>query len=175
MMRKLDLDFSLQHRLVAWPGWALLLIGLALWGEMSFSYIRLHQEMNGLEKVLIKNGIAGKTSQQRGVASFTPEELLQAQETIARIAIPWGALFRAVESVKVQRIALLALEPDPKTGTLQLRGEAGDLPALLTYVARLSQTKPLHEVYLLHHEIGQGGNPQRPVTFTISAHWETMR
>ena len=173
-MRKLDLDFSLQHRRVAWPGWALLLIGLALWGEMSFSYIRLHQEMKGLEKELIRNGLAGKSSKYKGVASYTPEEIPQAQDTIARIAIPWGDLFRAVESVKVQRIALLALEPDPKTGTLQLRGEAGDLPALLTYIARLSQTKSLHEVYLLHHEIGQGGNAQRPVTFTISAHWETI-
>jgi len=172
-MRKLDLDFSVQHRRVAWPGWALLLIGLALWGELSISYISLHREMSGLENMLLKSGMAGKMSQQKGVASYTTEEFAQAQEIISRISIPWGELFKAVESVKVERVALLALEPDPKTGALQLRGEAGDLAGLLTYIARLDRTSELHDVYLLRHEISQGGNPQRPVTFIISARWET--
>lgn len=171
-MHKLDLDFNIQRRHAAWPGWALLLIGLALWGEMGFSFIKLHQEMSGLENILLKDGMAGRTAPRQGSTSYTPEEFVQAQQTITRISIPWGALFKAVESVKLERVALLALEPDPKAGTLLLRGEAGDLPDLLTYIARLEKSGQLHDIYLVRHEIGQGGNSQRPVTFSISAGWE---
>ena len=172
-MRKLDFDFHIRRRRNAWAGWALLLIGLALWGEMGFSYISLQQEMSGLEKRLLKSGLAGKTLQRKGVASYTSAEFAQAQETIARIAIPWNDLFKAVEKVKVERVALLALEPDPKAGTVLLRGEAGDLPALLTYVARLGRTGQLDEVYLLRHEFRRDGDPQRPLAFSISARWGT--
>ena len=172
-MRKLDLDFCTSHRRTMWPGWALLLIGLAMWGEAGYSYITLQQEMGSLENTLLKNGIAGKAVQKKNTFTYTPEELVHAQETIARISIPWGDLFQAVESVQVERVALLALEPDPKTGNLLLRGEAGDLPALLTYVARLSRAKQLEEVYLSRHEINPANNPQRPVMFSIKAHWKT--
>lgn len=170
-MKKLSLDFEVQPRRNTWAGWVLLLIGVALCGEMVFSYIKLQQEMSGLEKNLIKNGLAAKSVQQKGVASYTPIEFTHAQETIAKIAIPWGDLFRAVEAVKVEHVALLALEPDAKTGTLLLRGEAGDLPALLTYIARLRQSKQLYEVYLLRHEIRRDGDPSRPIAFSASARW----
>ena len=170
-MKKLGLDFEVQPRRNTWAGWVLLLIGVALCVEMVFSYIKLQQEMSGLEKNLIKNGLAAKSVQQKGVASYTPIEFTHAQETIAKIAIPWGDLFRAVEAVKVENVALLALEPDAKTGTLLLRGEAGDLPALLTYIARLRQSKQLYEVYLLRHEIRRDGDPSRPIEFSASARW----
>ena len=170
-MKKLSLDFVNQPHRQTWAGWALLLIGLALIGEMGFSYIKLQQEMSDLEKILVKNGLAAKSVQQKGVASYTPVEFTHAQETIAKIAIPWGDLFRAVESVKLERVALLDLEPDAKTGTLLLRGEAGDLSALLTYVARLSRAKQLYEVYLVRHEVRRDGDPSRPIIFSVSARW----
>ena len=170
-MRKLDLDFNVERRRSAWVGWTLLLIGLALCGEMGISYINLQREMSGLEKTLVMNGASGKKSRQSSVASFTPEEIDHAREIISRIAIPWGDLFKAVETVKADRVALLVLEPDPKTEKLQLRGEAADLPALLTYVARLGRTNQLRDVYLLRHEVKQGMNPSYPVAFSINARW----
>ncbi|MDO8412427.1 MAG: hypothetical protein Q7S51_01410 [Gallionellaceae bacterium] len=170
-MRKLYLDFNIQRRRTAWPAWLLLLAGLALWGEMGYSYFQLQQEMNSLESMQLKNGNATKAVAQKSVASYTPAELAHAQEIIARIAIPWNDLFQAVETVKVEHVALLGLEPDAKTGRVLLRGEAGDLPALLTYIARLRQTSKLSEVYLMRHEINPANNPQRPVAFSISAYW----
>ena len=170
-MRKLELDFNVQRRGNKWVGWALLLMGLALLAEIAFSYINLQQEMSDLEKTLVKNSVTGKKTNQSSVASFTPAEVQQASEIIARIAIPWGDLFKAVETVKADRVALLVLEPDPKTEKLQLQGEAADLPALLTYVARLERTEQLHDVYLLRHELKQGMNPSYPVAFTVNALW----
>ena len=59
-MRKLKLDFNIQRRRNEWVGWTLLIIGLALLAEMTFSYISLQREMGNLEKTLVKNGIAAK-------------------------------------------------------------------------------------------------------------------
>ncbi len=173
-MRKLDLDFNIQRRRSAWVGWALLLIGLALWGEMGISALNLQREMGSLEKTLIKSGMAGKPPKRNSVLSFTPAEIDHARKIIASIAIPWDDLFKAVETVKADRVALLALEPDPKTGKLLLRGEAADLSALLTYVARLGRTGQLHDVYLLRHEVTQGMNPAYPVAFSINARWGAL-
>ena len=173
-MRKLGLDFNARRRQNEWVGWALLLIGLALWGEMGVSTFNLQRELASLEKKIIKSGAAEKKSKQHSVLSFTPVEINQAREIIARIAIPWDDLFRAVETIKIDRVALLALEPDPKTGKLQLRGEAADLSALLTYVARLGRSEQLHDVYLLQHEIKPGMNPSYPVAFSINARWGTL-
>ena len=170
-MRKLKLDFNIQRRRNEWVGWTLLIIGLALLAEMTFSYISLQREMGNLEKTLVKNGIAAKKPRPNSVVSFTPEEVDHAREIIGRIAIPWGELFKAVETVKADRVALLVLEPDAKTEKLQLRGEAADLAALLTYVARLERTPQLRDVYLLRHEIKQGMNPAYPVAFSINARW----
>ncbi len=86
--------------------------------------------------------------------------------------MPWNALFNAVETVEVEQVALLALEPDPKTGMVSLSGEARDLPGLLTYVARLGQVKTLHDVYLQRHEIRQD-DPKHTVVFLITARWGT--
>ncbi len=173
-MRKLELDFNIQRRHSAWAGWVLLLVGLVLWGEMGISTIKLQRELGGLEKTLVKNGLAGKKTRQNSVQSFTPAEMDHAHEIIARIAIPWDDLFKAVETVKADRVALIVLEPDPKTGKLLLRGEAADLPALLTYVARLGRTAQLHDVYLLRHEIKPGMNPSFPVAFSINARWGAL-
>lgn len=170
-MRKLDLDFNIQRRRSEWAGWALLLIGLALWGEMGISYVKLQREMSSLEKMVVKSGMAGKKARQNSVDNFTPAEIDHAREIIARIAIPWDDLFKAVETVRADRVALLVLEPDPKTGKLLLRGEAADLPALLTYVARLGRTGQLQDVYLLQHEVKEGMNPSYPVAFSINARW----
>lgn len=170
-MRKLELDFNIQRRRSEWAGWVLLLIGLALWGEMGFSYVKLQREMSSLENTLVKSGIAEKKAKQNSVVSFTQAEIDHAHEIIARIAIPWGDLFKAVETVKTDRVALTVMEPDYKTGKLLLRGEAADLPALLTYVARLGRAGQLRDVYLLRHEVKQGMNPSYPVSFTINARW----
>ena len=112
MMRKLQLDFNIQLRRATWPAWLLLLAGLALWGEMGYSYFTLQQEMNSLETSQLQNG-AVKPVAQKSVASYTPAELAQAQEIVARMTIPWNDLFQAVEKVKVEHVALLGLEPDP--------------------------------------------------------------
>lgn len=169
-MRKLDLDYQRLPRRTTWASWALLLAGCVLCGEMALSYAKLQLEIGRLEHALPAVGTARETPDHAARQDYSPGELAKARETIERIAVPWGDLFKAVETVKTDRVALLALEPDSRAGTLRLSGEARDFPSLLSYLERLGRTGLLYDVYLLRHEI-RGNNSQHAVAFVIAARW----
>lgn len=168
-MRKLDLDYQRLPRR-SWASWALLLAGLALCGEMALSYAKLQQEMGELGKNLPAAGMAREAPDRAARQDYSPAELAKARETIERIAVPWGDLFKAVETVKTDRVALFALEPDSRAGTLRLSGEARDFSSLLTYLERLGRAELLYDVHLLRHEFRQD-SARHAVTFVIVARW----
>lgn len=169
-MRKLDLDYQRMPRRALWAAWVLIFLGSGWCIDMGLSYNRVQQEMHGLENTLRMAGRSLAAVQPEPAPQYAPAEFTKAREIIEKIAVPWESLFKAVETVKSDRIALLALEPDVKAGTLSLSGEARDYPALLTYVARLEQAKPLHDVYLLRHEVA-ADDSSHAVAFTITARW----
>ena len=169
-MRKLDLDYQRLPRRTSWASWALLLAGCALCGEMALSYAKLQLEMGRLEQALPAAGTARETPDHAARQDYSPAELVKARETIDRIAVPWSDLFKAVETVKTDRVALFALEPDSRAGTLRLSGEARDFPSLLSYLERLGRAELLYDVHLLRHEIRQD-SARHAVAFVIVARW----
>ncbi|HZM37281.1 MAG TPA: PilN domain-containing protein, partial [Burkholderiales bacterium] len=78
-------------------------------------------------------------------------------------------LFGALESAASPQVALLAIEPDPRTGTVRISGEGKDYLAALTYVLNLRQSESLGNVELVRHE--HSGAGARPVAFSVSATW----
>lgn len=169
-MRKLELDYQHVTSRVTWASWVLLMAGLLLCIDMGLSYTRLHRKLEGFENIIRTTPGMREVVHKEADKNFSPAELAKARQTIDKIAVPWSALFNAVESVKNDRVTLLALEPDSKEGTLSLTGEARDFPALLTYIAQLGQVNRLHDVYLQHHEIRQD-DPKHAVAFLIVARW----
>jgi hypothetical protein len=104
----------------------------------------------------------------------TPEvrtELQKANVILQQMNVPWGDLFTAVESAQGDDIALLAVQPDPRGGTVLIGGEARSLPAVLAYMERLEQTSRLRDVVLASHEI-RANEPGQPVSFALNAGWE---
>jgi hypothetical protein len=85
--------------------------------------------------------------------------------------MPWKNLFGALESTATDKVALLAVEPDPKAGTVVISGDSKDYLSALNYVMELTQTRTLHNVRLIKHELRQN-DPQRPVSFSILATWK---
>ena len=85
--------------------------------------------------------------------------------------MPWGNLFSALESTPSHGIALLAIEPDAKSGTVVISAEGKDFPAALDYASDLGHAKTLNQVHLIKHEIRQA-DTERPVTFSIFASWK---
>ena len=102
------------------------------------------------------------------------EELALARDTVERLGLPWTKLFAALEAAANDQVALLAIEPDTKNGTVKITGDSKDYLAALGYVLNLSQADALSNVQLVRHEVKQN-DPQRPVAFSISAAWNEVK
>jgi Tfp pilus assembly protein PilN len=166
MMQELQIDFRRYRRSSPWAGRVLLALALAFAADVGVSYQQLRH-------AIAENGARLAQAQGKPVASaqkVAPEELALARETVQRIAMPWSNLFGALEEAASADVALLAIEPDPKAGTVLITGDSKDYLAALTYVLNLSRTEALSKVQLVRHEMKQN-DPQKPVGFAVSASW----
>ena len=175
-MRTLDLDFRRQRPASPWAGWVLLAITLALITDLGISYYGVRKAIAQNEARLAKterpaDGARGAAALSKNIP---PGELAVAHETIQRLSMPWDDLFGALESAATDQVALLAIEPDPKSGMVAISAESKDYAAALSYVLELSRTRTLSQVHLVKHEV-QENDPQRPVAFSVSASWSKAK
>lgn len=170
-MKRLELDFAGRRRPGRWLGMTLLLVA----GVATAKLLQVHSTATGEAGVLEariaqmeRRGGAG----DRAVAlpETTQREIRQANEVIGQIALPWERLFNAVEGAAGNKVALLGITPDPRSGTVEVSGECADLATVFDYVARLDRQASLGHVYLLNHQVN-AQDPLRPVRFTVSASW----
>ncbi len=170
-MRRLELNFQKQpDRPNRMAGWMLLLAGVALLIEWGISYERLQNDRDAMNQEIKTHHIHLDAYENESGYQFTEKDFEDGRQIIKRLSAPWDAVFVGLESVKNSKVAILSIQPDMKTGLLQLEGEAKDYAAVLTLIAQLRVTKPFSEVYLLRHEIKRD-DPQHPVAFALSTHW----
>ena len=172
MMRRLDLDFQQQRNQASGTGILLLVIALLLGGKLFSDYRDTAVELEaGAAKIQRLERLAGRKPVRVGKGDErSGEEIKRANEVIAQLALPWDQLFAAVESAMGKDIALLSIQPDRRKGMVAIGGEAKDVAAMLDYMRRLNEKKPLKQVVLLSHQIQQQ-DPQKPVRFNLSAQW----
>lgn len=166
MMQELQIDFRRQRRASPWAGRVLLALALAFAADVGISYQQLrHALAENSARLAQAKGKLPASAQK-----VPPEELALARETVQRIAMPWDNLFGALEAASSEQVALLAIEPDPRAGTVVISGDSKDYLAALTYVLNLSRAETLSKVQLVRHEMKQN-DPQKPVAFAVSAAW----
>jgi len=169
-MQRLSLDFRRTRPASPWIRWTLLTIAIAFAAELGVSYVGVREAVAQKEARLAKLQRPGSG----GFRNVSPEEVNLARETIQRLAMPWDNLFNALESTPTDKVALLAIEPDAKSGTVVISGEGKDYAAALDYASQLGRAKTLSHVYLVKHEVRQT-DPRQSVTFTISASWRQAK
>lgn len=168
-MKKLHIDFTGRRRRAPWAARILLAAALAVCLDMGLSYrdlrasLALHEAQLGQAKPV-----------QAAARSVPAEELAAVRETVDRLATPWERLFGALESAASDKVALLGIEPDSKSGTVVISGDSKDYLAALSYVLSLGRNEGLERVQLLRHEV-KADDPQAPVSFAVSARWSEAR
>jgi HAMP domain-containing protein len=167
MMAPLHIDFSGARRGSPWLGRALLAIAAVIAVDAGMSYKNIR-----LSIIESETRLARRTPAAAPVAKVTPQEVTAVRESVERLALPWNALFGALESVASDKVALTAIEPDTKKGTVTITGDGKDYLAALSYVSNLSQVDSLERVQLVRHE-HKAGNPAGAVSFSVSAGWST--
>ena len=155
---RLDLDFVARRRASPWVGRVLLAVAATICADMGLQYHDLSKINVSAQKNLARAG--------RPAKAVSAEEVAAARETVQRLSLPWTRLFAAIESAASDKVALTAIEPDPKNGTVKITGDSKDYLAALTYVLNLSQADGLAAVQLVRHE-----QRRDSVAFTVSATW----
>jgi hypothetical protein len=166
-MKRIDLDFVARSR-SPWAGRVLLAVAVAFSADVALSYRQAQRVLEATEALASRS--EARAPQRRASA----DEVAQVRETLARLSLPWDKLFGALESAASERVALLAVEPDSKTGTVTISGDSKDYLAALGYVLELSHSDSLSKVQLVRHEM-KANDPQRPVAFTVTARWNGAR
>jgi hypothetical protein len=169
-MTRLELDFRRTRRAAPWAGWTLLAMALLFIGDLAYTYNAARASLANAEARLAKIGRPVDGARPGMRRSATPEEIAAARETYQRLAMPWNQLFGALESAATERVTLVAVEPDAKTGTVKISGEGKDYPAVLDYVVQLRAAPTLAGAHLVKHELRQDG-PQPSVAFSVAATW----
>lgn len=172
MMPRLNLDFASSGARADPLGFIfLVLAGIATW-QLVDAYASARREGEFLEGRIehLQRRVAGSPESAQRVPENTLREIRHANQVIDQIALPWDRLFQAVEAAANARVSLLGITPDPKSGTVEVTGEALDLAGMFDYVKKLERQGSLSQVYLLNHQVNDQ-DPQRPVRFTVTASW----
>lgn len=167
-MQRIELDFVRRRPASRWAGRVLLAVSLGIAGEMAYTFVQLQSAVRANEAA-----VARAQPRKNTLPAAPAEEVAAARETVDRLALPWTRLFAALEGAASDQVALLAIEPDTKSGTVTISGDSKDYLAALTYVLNLSRSDALSKVELVRHEVKQN-DPQRPVSFSIQAAWNEV-
>jgi hypothetical protein len=184
-MQRLELDFV--RRPPAAPAAGPLLLALAAaftanlmlnWSETRAAVREKETRIAALMRISGVERAPGVPARVGAGAGRTPgtsvqpsaDELAAAAETVRRISLSWDGLFAALEAASSDKIALLGVEPDPKSRTVLITGEGKDYAAALAYVVELRRAGALARVHLVHHETKRD-DPQKAVAFSIAASW----
>lgn len=164
-MKKLQLDFAAGGTRAVWIGRVLLAIALAVSVDTALSF---WDTVSSLERN--RDKIAMAAPRAAPARTLAAEEVAAVRDTVNRLGMPWDKLFGALEAAASEKVALVGIEPDPKAGTVTIVGDSKDYLAALSYVVNLERSGALERVQLVRHEAG-GKDPERPVSFTVSAAW----
>ena len=163
--RRLELDYLVRPRRIAWAGIAVLAVALALGSHVLMRYRDARQEALRLD-----TRAALLSAARRPVHEASRERLeteTKAAEAVLReLRVPWAKLLMALEEASIPGVALLQLQPD--ASQLRLTAEAQDREAMFSYLKRLEAVPSLAEVHLVSHEIRDEGR-QRSVQFSAQA------
>lgn len=158
-----------QHSL--WMARVLLIVGALATVGLGAAIHKL----NALTSVLEADASHLRHPQSAGVqprmeAALQREEIAAAQVAMAELALPWEPLFKILEQTRSPRVKLLGMEPDPKRGKLRITAEANEAQDMLDYVLTLGRQPMLQDVFLLHHERGEGD--AAGIRFAVEAVWD---
>ena len=177
MTRRLGIDFGPRTRSSAWWGIAILLAGLMATIAVVERHRALDEERERLEAGMRERGRSKPTAPLRSPSAT--QDVAQRQNNARRSVVralgrPWEQLFTDIEAAASDRIALLALEPDPRRGEVRLAGEAREPQALYDYIAALERTGSMSRVSLTQHEAVRDSSAGA-VRFVLIGVWQGVR
>ena len=173
-MRRIELDYQRRPALAYGVGVCLLFFALFVAAGAAVLFFQLADARDAARERLARHDRAQSRLVQRAMTrdevAQQRAEVKRANEIAARLDLPWGALFKAVESASMDSVALLGIQPDAQKRSVNIAAESRDLAGAVAYAKRLSQEAVFAEVHIINHQV-QEQEPQKPLRFEIQAIW----
>ncbi|GAB3244559.1 hypothetical protein [Chitinimonas naiadis] len=84
-------------------------------------------------------------------SSIPPQQRQALNDATHQLNLPWAAWFAAFESAASPKVTLLAITPNPQSGTVAISAECDNPQTMLAYLAALRQTGFFRDVVLRKH------------------------
>ena len=173
--QRLHLDFGAGARSASRVGLAMLLVAavaLAAGALALASAVATHSRLADTLAAVESRRDALAANPSRKVAP-DPKELAKARavrQVSQSLMTPWGDLLESLESVPVQSVALLSIEPSVAKRSIRITAEARSAKDMLAYLGALQREPRLSSVVLASHQV-QTQSPGMPVRFQVRATW----
>lgn len=168
------LDFVARHDSGSASGWLMLAVGVVCASAVAIDGFDARENLAHWQG---KTGQWQRLSQQvsrRGSVTASGDvDLPQAEaaaKVIARLSVPWSALYRGLEDSADDSVSLLSVLPNVEKDEVRLSGEARNFEAVGGYLRRLNGNGAFADARLLGHQVRQG-DAQKPIAFSIVARW----
>jgi len=172
---RITFDSTWSHRLLGrGSGRERVGLSLILLAALSaLGYVAWQRHALGLEQIQLQAAIDQFQSEVTRPAprpsrpTTSAETLRQMDAVTARLNVPWSDVLDAIERRSTQKVALLTLEPDARSGSVALTAEARSLDDLLAYAEALGQDAAVASVRMGQHDL-RTQEPGQPVRMTLS-------
>lgn len=174
--QRLQLDFGTGARRVSRAGLAVLLVAvvaLAAGGVEFASALATHSRLADTLAAVESRRDAVAAGPSR-TAAPDPKELatVRAVRQVSQsLMTPWGDLLESLESVPVQSVAVLSIEPSVSKRSIRITAEARSAQDMLAYLGALQREPRLSAVVLASHQV-QTQAPGAPLRFQVRATWK---
>lgn len=121
---------------------------------------QLSAERQKVEELLRKQSIVLTDANRSAIKA----QVKVANQMIHQRLFSWSQLFLTLERAVPAGVSLVSMQPQQSTATLTLRGEALTLDRLTSFVGKLQETSPFHDVFLAD----QKGQSDGTVSFTVN-------
>ena len=150
-------------------GWALLAASLVALIALVGLQVVVVQRMDTTKDEISKLQYGAQATER--ISAGVSKEALAEFEAVDRaakgLAIPWAALFQALEASKTDRVVLLSMQPSAQQGDVRIVGEADEFAAVTEFVTALGAQPGFTAVHLAAHEMR---GPSR-LQFEVAATW----
>ena len=182
MMGPINIDFapsswqSTVHRsaALAWIAAAFGLVALVsaalTWQDIAQRDAALAAEIVALKSLMRERADASTARSANTMTAAQLETLRSAgNSVVTELNRPWAQMFDALEQAGARPVALLELEPDPKSQRIKGVAEARNSGAMVDYIARLRQL--FGTARLTRHETN-AADPAQPIRFEFEVTWQ---
>lgn len=172
MMEALNLEYHVGRRRRGIATLVLTAAATILVASVIHAY-SLRQEVAEWESRLVQAQRSAKRplpDSSRKPGAESAQEIAAANDVLRRLALPWSALFSAIEAGQHKNVALLSIEPDTEKLDVRIVAESLTSEDMLAYVHSLQGVALLKNVTLSQHQVRRD-EPQLPVRFTVTAAW----